>query len=395
MECGHVRVLVAHNRYRSAVPSGENRMVDAEIAALRDTGVEVVPYLRSSDEIDDMGIRDRLSLPIRPVHSTDAVRSVERLILRHRPDIFHLHNPFPLISWSVAGVARKHSVPVVVTVHNHRHSCMRGSYHRDGHPCTLCRGLAFPWPGVQHACYRDSRLQSIPMAAAFAAHRRDQRLVDQYIALTKATASSLLGSGLVRPDQVIVRPNWVPDPGAAVTPGSGLVFVGRLSEEKGVPLLLAAWKESEFAFGRLTIIGSGTELAAAKQAAARPVNRLIATGQLEPTEVATAIRDAAAVVVPSISAEGLPLVVLEALSHGRPVITTTVAGLEDVVSPAFGWLADPTRDGLATTIRQAANSDLAARGRAARNVYEERYSPQIALQAQLNIYRQLAAAPSR
>ena len=108
-----MKVLVAHNRYRSDVPSGENTVVDNDIVALRRAGVEVVPYLRSSDEIPGLPLAERLTLPLRPVHSPWDSRAVARLIEAERPDVLHLHNPYPLISPWVVRTAHRHGVPVV------------------------------------------------------------------------------------------------------------------------------------------------------------------------------------------------------------------------------------------------------------------------------------------
>lgn len=382
-----MRVLVVHNRYRSELPSGENRVVDAEIAGLSDAGVDVVTYLRSSDEILAMPLREKAVVPLRPLHSREAVADVDRLIRSRRPDLLHLHNPFPLISWSVVRRAHDHGLPVVVTLHNHRHSCMRGSYFRDGRPCTLCRGATLPWPAVQHGCYRDSRLQSVPMAAAFAAHRRDQRSVDRYIALTDAGAASILESGLARPDQVVVRPNTVPDPGPATAQGRGLLFVGRLTPDKGVPLLLDAWQRAGQPFGTLTVVGDGPDRPAVDAVARQAGSGVVATGPLDHSLVTDAIAAAAAVVVPSTSPEALPLVVLEAFAQGRPVVATAGGGLADAVDNSVGWLATPSAPDLAAALVAAARDGGATRGAAARARYEERYAPDVVLAAQVEIYR--------
>jgi glycosyltransferase involved in cell wall biosynthesis len=386
-----MRVLVAHNRYRTALPSGENEVVDTEIAALRDLGVDVIPYLRSSDEIAQMGTVQRLWVPFQPMHAREAVSDVTRILASSRPDVLHLHNPFPLLSWSVAGAARKQGVPVVVTLHNHRHSCLRGTYSRDGRPCVLCRGKATPWPGVQHACYRDSRLQSIPMAAALRLHRRDQRAVDRYVALTQAGANSIIEAGLAVEGQVVVRPNTVADPGPASVPGTGLLFIGRLSAEKGVPLLLNAWTRGGAPFGTLTLVGDGPERSLAESHARRPGSGVEVAGQLHREGVSAAIRACAAVVLPSVSTEGMPLVLLEALSHGRPVIVTEGTGADEIVTDEIGWRCPPTEEALARCLAAAAAGDLASRGRMARADYEHRFSPPVVMTAQIEIYRDVIA----
>lgn len=386
-----MKVLVAHNRYQSALPSGENEVVGAEIQDLGRAGVEVIPYIRSSDEIAGMGAKDRLLLPFMPLHSRRATAEVSALIERHRPDLVHLHNPYPLISLSIVRAAHSHGLPVVQTVHNHRHSCARGSYFRDGHPCFECRGKSLPWPAVQHGCYRDSRLQSIVLASALAAHRGDQRKIDKYIALSPPIAQSLFESGLVGPEQVVVRPNSVPDPGPATSPGTGLLFVGRLSREKGLPLLLDAWKQSGGPFGTLSIAGDGPERARVAAAAATPDSKVVYLGLRDRPGVDQAMRSCAAVVVPSTAPEALSLVVLEAFAHGRPVLATRSGGLVSIVDDTVGWLCESDVDDLAAALARAAGSDLGALGHAARAAYEHKYSPDVVMAQQMAIYEALLA----
>lgn len=384
-----MKVLVAHNRYQSALPSGENEVVDAEMAELGRAGVQVVPYIRSSDEIANMSLMETAAVPLLPIHSRRATNDLSQLLVTERPDLVHLHNPYPLISLSIVRTAHEHGVPVVQTVHNHRHSCPRGSFFRDGHPCFECRGKAVPWPAVQHGCYRDSRIQSLPMTAAFAVHRRDQRAVDRYIALSPAIAESLHDSGLVRPEQVVIRPNSVPDDGPPTPPREGLLFVGRLTREKGLPLLLEAWERAGRPFGTLTIVGNGPERTRSLARALSSDPSVVYLGSLDRAGVNAALRACAAVVVPSTAPEALSLVVLEAFSHGRPVLATRVGGLVSVVNEKVGWLAEPSSDALTATLQRASECDLAEMGRAARAAFDHSYSPRVVIAQQMAIYEQI------
>ena len=167
-----MRVLVAHNLYRSSAPSGENQLVRAEIELLRDGGVEVVGLIQDSDDIPD-GIRGLLEAAPGPVYSRDGVRRFTRLLEEHRPDVVHLHNVFPLISPYVVRVAARRDVPVVQTVHNYRHGCVNGLHLREGHACTDCLGTRLGLPAVQHGCYRGSRAQTVPMALGQVAPSQD------------------------------------------------------------------------------------------------------------------------------------------------------------------------------------------------------------------------------
>jgi glycosyltransferase involved in cell wall biosynthesis len=231
------------------------------------------------------------------------------------------------------------------------------------------------------------------MAIALRAHRSDQRSVDRYVALTESIAASIRESGLVRADQVVVRPNSVPDPGPATEPGDGLLFVGRITADKGVPLLLEAWERAGRPFGSLTVVGDGPEAPAVAAAAVRSQGAVRATGRLTGTAVAAAFRGCAAVVVPSTAPEALPLVVLEAFAHGRPVVASRGGGLDAVVDAGVGWLAAPTVDDLAATLSAAAAGDLARRGARARERYLDTYAPSVVTAAQIQIYRDVIAGP--
>jgi hypothetical protein len=100
-----VKVVVAHNRYQEAVPSGENVIVDTEIAQLTAAGVEVVPFLRSSDSIRDLPPAQKALLPLAPIFGRAAQRDLAALLTEHRPDVVHLHNPYPLLSPEVVRTA--------------------------------------------------------------------------------------------------------------------------------------------------------------------------------------------------------------------------------------------------------------------------------------------------
>src|SRR5215468_9360259 len=252
-----MKVVVAHNRYSSAQPSGENVIVDAEISQLSAAGVTVLPFLRSSDEIQHMSPAGRLMLPVMPVWAPAAQRELRELLASERPDVFHLHNPYPLLSPWVVRTAHAAGVPVVQTIHNYRHVCMAGTFLRDGHVCRDCVGRRVPTPGVKYACYRGSRAQSTVMATALTAHRGTWHSVERFIALTTGIADYLREYGIAR-DRITIRPNAVSDPGEPLPPGSGAAFVGRLSAEKGLDLLLAAWqRHPEGSLGQLRIVGNG------------------------------------------------------------------------------------------------------------------------------------------
>jgi glycosyltransferase involved in cell wall biosynthesis len=367
-----MRVVVAHNRYASAQPSGENVIVDAEIAQLRAAGVEVLPFLRSSDEIASYGAAQKIGLAASPIRNGRSQRELAELIERDKPDLLHLHNPYPLLSPWVVRTAQKHGLKVVHTVHNYRQVCAPGLYFRDGHICTECRGKAFPLPAIRHTCYRGSKAQSAIMATTLTVHRGTWHRVDRYIALTDRIAEHLRDYGIPG-DRIAIKPNGIPDPGDPPPPGDGFLYAARLSPEKGLALLLDAWRRHpEGTLGPLRIAGDGP-LRSLAEAGAADRGDITYLGPLSSDGVRAELGRCAAVIAASTWHDVLPTSILEALAGGRPVLATDLGGMPYLVGDA-GWIVPPTVDGLAEGLGRAS---LEAKGLAdtARRRYVEHFHP--------------------
>lgn len=388
-----MRVLQVHNRYRSASPSGENTVVDAEASGLAAAGVEVIRYIRSSDEIEQMGPRERAALPVRPFYSRTDVAAVSALLSERSPDLVHLHNPNPLISMAVVGAAERHGVPVVMTVHNHRHTCVKGSFYRDGHQCHDCRGHSLAWPGVLHACYRDSRAQSVVAVAALRRHRSSYARVARFVAISTAMRDELQRSG-VPEERIVVKPNSVPDADPTAPELSGparFLFVGRLDEEKGLELLLKAWcARADWSGARLAVAGSGP-LEARVRDVGLARDDLEFLGRLDPDEVGHAVASARAILVPSVWEEPFGLVVLEAYARARPVVSTGAGGLSDLLHEDCSWRVPPEPAAWTAALGGIDAAEAARRGRAARQTYESTYTPVAVTAALIAIYEQVLA----
>ncbi|WP_250031766.1 glycosyltransferase family 4 protein [Paractinoplanes maris] len=384
-----MKVVVAHNRYREAIPSGENVIVDTEIIQLRAAGVEVLPFQRSSDSIGELPLAEKALLPLSPIYGRAAQRDLSQLLEAERPDVLHLHNPYPLLSPWVVRTAHKHNVPVVQTVHNYRQVCSSGLYFRDGHNCQDCRGKLIGWPAVQHKCYRGSAAQSALMATTLAVHRPTWRSVDRFIALTDRIAAHLRDYGI--PDErIVVKPNGLPDPGEPLPLGDGFLYGARLSPEKGLGLLLDAWRRHpDGSLGPLRIAGDG-ELRPLAEAAAAERSDVHYLGVLD-REGMREVRDASSVViaVPTWN-DVLPTVILEAMASGRPVLGTAVGGIPYLVGDDAGWVVEPDPAALAAAL-PVARAEAAVRAPAARARYLEHFHPDVLTPRLIEIYAGLTA----
>ena len=247
-----MKIVVAHNFYQQ--PGGEDQVYHAEVALLREFGHDVVPFEVHNDAVAGMG---KLGLAKATVWNGEVAGRLGEVVWRARADVVHFHNTFPLISPAAYYAARRAGAAVVQTLHNFRLLCPVALFYRDGKPCEDCLGKPLAWPGVVHACYRGSRATTAVTAAAVATHRAAgtfQNAVDAYVCLTDFARDKFVAGGLP-PGKLHVKPNFVhPDPGPRRGGDGSAVFVGRLSEEKGVLPLLAAWEHLDVP---LTIIGAG------------------------------------------------------------------------------------------------------------------------------------------
>ncbi|GAA1850826.1 glycosyltransferase family 4 protein [Asanoa iriomotensis] len=388
-----MKVVVAHNRYREAQPSGENTIVDLEIAQLAEAGVEVLPFLRSSDEIPDMSPAAKALLPVSPIYAPKAQHDLADLIRTHRPDVLHLHNPYPLISPWIVRTAHRFGLPVLQTVHNYRQVCASGLYFRDGGICHDCRGKALPLPAVRHRCYRGSAAQSVLMATALTVHRPTWRSVDGYLALTDAIKDHLVAYGIPA-ERITVKPNAIPDPGPPAPLGDGfLFFSGRLSEEKGVRLLLDAWqRHPDGANGPLRIAGDG-DLRPLVESVAAVRGDVVFLGRLDRAGIDAALRGTAVVLATPTWHDVLPTVVLEALAAGRPVLGTALGGVPYEVGDA-GWTVAADPGALADAL-PVARVEAAVKAPLARARYERTFHPDVVTKRLLDTYASLVQGTVR
>lgn len=390
-----MRVVVAHNYYQQS--GGEDQCVAAEIAVLRQYGHRVTQYGLHNDQIENMR---HTAVAARTIWNVSAYRSLGMLLREERPEIVHFHNTFPLMSPAAYYAARREGAGVVQTLHNFRLTCANALLLRDGKICERCLGKFAPWPAIWWKCYRGSRAASTTITAMIATHRvlrTWQNAVDVYVALTEFGRRKFVAAGLPA-DRIVVKPNFV---AADSGPGEGsrgyAVFVGRLSAEKGVRILLEAWR---YLNGQvpLRIIGDGP-LASLVREEVRSDAAIEWLGSLPWETVYSLIGDAAFVVVPSECFEGFPRVVAEAFAKGTPVIASRMgAMLELIADGQTGLLFTPREPlDLVRAVRQllADPQALARMRRSARAQFEHCFTAGLNHQHLMAIYTRAVARRAR
>lgn len=386
-----MKILIFHNSYRHR--GGEDGVVEAETALLRDAGHDVQLALIGNDELSSVG--ERLRVFARAPFDPSMAAWARSLVETHAPDVVHVHNFFPRLTPAIHQAASEAGATVIQTLHNYRLICAGAFLLRDGAVCEKCLHGSAAW-GVYHRCYRGSAAASLAVVRMQErAWRQDvwSRYVHRFIALTEFARSKFIEAGL--PAELIsVKPNFVPAverPPPA--PERRAVYVGRLSPEKGVHLALDAW--GDLPHLPLHVIGDGPQGPALHAAA--PSNVTFA-GALAPAEVREQLANSLCLVVPSIWYEGFPLVVIEALEAGVPVVASRIGSLAEVVRHEVnGLLFDPGDPrSLRAAVTRLSNDSalLATLSRGAREDYKRNYTPQRNLEKLLCIYTEALENPS-
>jgi glycosyltransferase involved in cell wall biosynthesis len=378
-----MRVLVLHSRYLTGAASGENRVVDDEVRVLLEAGHEVASWQPSVDPSSS-----RLELAVDAVWSRHAMREVRRLVHEHRPEVVHVHSLYPRLSPAILREVPRR-VPIVMTLHNFRLMCLPATYVRNGAICEDCAGR-LPWRGVVHACYRGSRSASAVLGASIAVHRMLRTLarVHTFLAVSGFVRDKHVEVGL-DPSRIRVKSNFAWPTERRRGTGQHLLFLGRLTPEKGLAAILGAVPPGL----ELVVAGAGDERERL-ESCARPGTTFV--GQVDHGRALHLLRDARALVVPSRWYEGQPRVIVEAFAAGVPVVASNIGGLPELVEKGVnGYLVDDD-DGWAEALRRLEDEELARRlGAGAYATWQERFTPEVALRELEDVYLGAVAGSGR
>jgi glycosyltransferase involved in cell wall biosynthesis len=366
-----MRVLIAHSRYASGSVSGENRVVEDEARLLADAGHEICLWTPSAAGIG--GVR-AVAAGAQAVWSQRAACTLRALARDAGADVVHVHNLFPLLSPAAIRSAAAEA-PVVVTLHNYRLLCLPATLVRGGARCSVCVGR-IPWRGVVHRCYRGSAAASAALAASLTLHRalRSFERVRLFLAVSELVREQHLAAGL-EPTRIRVKANFAWPGERRRRAGDYFLFLGRLTAERGIDVLLDAWRDVS---APLVVAGDGP---AAESRARWPTN-VTYLGRLEPGAVPSVLAGARALVFPTVAAEGAPRAIVEAFAAGVPVLATDSGAVSEFVEDGVSGVLVRKLD--ASTLRAAVERLLDDReavrmGEAAWRSWRDRYSPARAL----------------
>ncbi len=386
-----MKLLYIYNLYQEQ--GGENLWFESEPDLFRAKGHEVFVYRRDNSDIRHMPAWRRASLFWQAAWSQQSYEGVRSLIRKQRPDVAHVYNTLVLLSPSVYYACRDEGVPVVQSVYNYRLLCPAATLVRNGGICEECPEHSL-WRAVRYGCYRGSRVQSAAVAWMLASHRRRGTwadAVDLYLAPTRFVRLKLIQGGIPA-EKIVIKPNWhEPDPGMRKDADGSVLFVGKLSTEKGLRTVLRAWRLMSDP-PLLRVIGDGP-LRDEVQRAAAESTQIEFLGRRPHAEVIAYLHRASVFLIPSEWYEAFPHTILEGYACGVPIVASRIGTLEDVIADGKTGLLFPPGDAaeLANRVKWllARPNDAMRIAAAGRFEYDSRYRGSHIYESLLNIYSQV------
>lgn len=343
------------------------------------------------------GWRATLQSSLKIIYNRQAVRNLEKLLKDFRPDVAHLHIIYHQLSPAIIRVLHKHHIPIVMTLHDYKLISPNYMLFNKGRISYKACGGKY-YQVIYNKAIKNSYLKSILAAVEAYVHNRilkTYNLIDCFIAPSSFMKSMCTRYGIPA-HKVVVLPHFIPPDFLNMQLKSEsvrddyLLYVGRLSEEKGIASLLRAIAILPAEI-KLKVVGSGPQ----KKYLQSLTNELKLTdrvefiGNTDSSTVAKLMQKARYTVVPSIWLEVFGYVALESLAQGTPVIASRIGALPEIIKDGINGFLFTSGDSqeLAQTIKQAYKIVLDLQVQSQQISYK--YSAQSHYQALLNLYRQL------
>jgi len=332
-----MKILMCHDYYIDR--GGEDFVFEYETDLLKRKGYDVVLYCKYNKSIDSL--TKKVGVFLNFFFSFSTFREVERIIIKEKPDIAHIHNIFPLISPSIYTVFKKYKIPIVQTIHNFRFFCSNGLCFKNGKICTRCKVNKLI--NIFNICSKKRVYDFFLSIVIFILRKFDiyNRYIDYFIAPSEFIRKVMIECGIDR-DKTIIKRNSLKknefmnknETTKFSYKNKYFVYAGRLSEEKGIMNLLKEFKQIDDVV--LKILGDGPlKKDIMKYISDNNLKNVELMGFVKGDKKIRIFKKALAAIIPSICFENCPLVLIESLILGTPVIVNDVGALTEYIVDGY------------------------------------------------------------
>ena len=334
-----MKILQIHNAY--IFRGGEDTVVEQERNLLVENGHEVF-QLKKKNKEEIINLIDKLKVAKNLSYSKAAKNIVYNEIKKINPEIAHIHNTFPLWSASVFDACIENNIPIVLTLHNYRTICANGLFFRKKKVCEKCLNRS-PYHSVLYGCYQNSRIKSLPVAKMIDNNQKNNiwgKKINRFIVLTNFAKNKFIQANFPK-NKIRVKPNFIstkifPDTTNDILKKNCL-YVGRLSQEKGIKTLLKAWESISFP---LKIFGDGPLYNQLNKNQPN-INFL---GEHSRDKIIKEMKLAKFLIFPSECYEGFSMTMLESFSLGLPVLASNIGSMREIIEDNYNGILFKTGD---------------------------------------------------
>lgn len=324
-----MKVLIIHTTYK--YKGGEDTVVEEEMKLLRANAVTVKLLEFNNDK------NAALKLLQLPFNFQSYIKTRKKL-QAYKPDVIHIHNLHFGASPSVIYAIKKSKIPFVFTLHNYRLLCPSAILFYKGKPFLNSIHQSFPWKAIEMGVYKSSKIITFWVSLSAQIHKwlGTWKKCNKYIVLSEHAKKIFLQSALqLTARQIEVKPNFCAAPPLKEPVASDyFLYVGRLSEEKGIQMLLQVFSLCNY---KIKIAGDGPLKDEVIKYSSKHTN-IQFLGSLNKEDVFSLLQSSSALVFPSIWYEGMPLTIIEAFACGTPVIASKLGAMETMISHKYNGL---------------------------------------------------------
>lgn len=271
---------------------------------------------------------------LKTIHNGEAKKQFEKMILHFKPDVIHFHNIYHQLSFSLLEVAKQYNIRTVMTLHDYKLLSPNYSLYHHGKIDRSILGKNY------YRCLLSNCMESIPesligtLEAYYRHYKKYHDLIDVYISPSEFLKELFIESGWKKNRiEVVSNPVVIPKD-TLKTGGSFVAFIGRLSSEKGVEVLLRAAELTPHI--PYKIVGTGPDVHHLRSLAIhKNLKNVMFVGYKTGKELETLYAQARLLVVPSVWYENYPLGILEAKAHGKVVMASNIGGIPEMLPKEF------------------------------------------------------------
>lgn len=388
-----MNILIVHNFHRSGAPSGDDTVVKREMSLLQEKGHNVLLFSKFNDDFKKFGIFEKIETFINLHYSKKIYDELKSVLTSGKFDIVHIHNLFPLITPSAYFACRDAKVPLVHTLHDFRFFCANAFLFRDGNICELCAKKS-TINALKYKCFKNSFIASLFVSRYLSKVKQGGyfKIPTKYIALTEFSKQKFSELGIPI-NKIIVKPNFVENTltNLAKKKREYFVYVGRLSEEKGIKTLIEAFADVRLRKIHLKILGAGpVETEVKRLVNINGLTNIEFLGMIPKEKVLNYMAESIATIFPSMWYETFGLTIVESFSVGTPVIASNFGTMSFMITPfKTGLLFEKgnPQDLAEKILFLYNNRELAYQmGKNAREEYLQKYTPEVNYNLLMQIY---------